>query len=83
MDVISFATGDDSDVVVRILLLHGGSGDLFSGQLMRYVLVLSICIWMGYAFLRFVRSCGGEGGVLYRASFFDMVNVGGAGFCFP
>jgi hypothetical protein len=84
MDVFSFATGGNSGMVVRILLLHGGFGDLLSGQLVRSVLVLSICVRMGSAFLRrFVHSCGGEGRVLYRASFFDMVDVGGAGFCFP
>jgi hypothetical protein len=82
MDAFFFATGGDSGVVVRILLLHGGSGDLFFGQLVRSVLVLSICVRMGSTFLWFIRSYGGEGGVLYRASFFDMVNVGGAGFCF-
>jgi hypothetical protein len=83
MDVFFFATGEDNGVVVRILLLHGGSDDLLSGQLVRSVLILLICVQMGFAFLRFIRSCGGEGGVLYRASFFDMVDVGGASFCFP
>jgi hypothetical protein len=70
-------------MVVRILILHGGFGDLLSGQLVRSVLVLLICVRMGSAFLRFVRSCGGEGRVLYRASFFDMIDVGGVGFYFP
>jgi hypothetical protein len=43
MDVFSFATGGNNGVVARILLLHGGSNNLFSDQLVRFVLVLSIC----------------------------------------
>jgi hypothetical protein len=41
------------------------------------VLLLSVCVRMGSSFLWIVRPCGGDGGVLYWPSFFD---VGGASF---
>jgi hypothetical protein len=34
-------------------------------------------------FSRFIGCYGGEGGVLYWTSFFNLVEVGGASFCFP
>jgi hypothetical protein len=43
------------------------------------VLLLSICVRMESSFLRIVHPCGGDGGVLYWTSFFD---VGGSSFCF-
>jgi hypothetical protein len=60
LDFFSFAIDGDSSVVVRSLLLHGGYGDLLSGQLVRTILVLSLLsaiTWMGLLLSRDAGLC--------------------------
>jgi hypothetical protein len=83
MVVVFLATSGFDGVVRRISLLHDRAGDLLAGQLVRFVFLILVCIRLGSSRLQFIGPCGGEGGVLYWTSFFDLVEIGGASFCFP
>jgi hypothetical protein len=83
MVVVFLATDGFDGAVQRISLLHGRASDPLASQLVRFIFSLLVCVWLGSSRLWFVGSCGGEGGVLYWTSFFNLVEVGGVSFCFP
>jgi hypothetical protein len=83
MDLFFLATGGISGAVRRFVLLLGRADVLLADQIGRLVFLLLTCVRLESSILQVVSPCGGDGGAVYWASFFDLVEVGGASFCFP
>jgi hypothetical protein len=83
MDLFFLATGGISGAVRRSVLLLGRADVLLADQIGRLVFLLLTCVRLESSILQVVGPCGGDSGAVYWASFFDLVEVGGASFCFP